>query len=66
MCGVEFCSMRIDQDTREADGEMDAIEGGTDLEESPAAEVNLPPTGTHRTDALEGVPEAHGAAADDD
>ena len=66
MCGVEFCSMRIDQDVRETDGEMDAIEGGVDLEASSAAEVNLPPTGTHRTDALEDVPDADGAAADDD
>ena len=52
MCGVEFCSMRIDQDARDIDGEMDAIDGGVDLDASPAAEVNLPPVGTHDTDGL--------------
>jgi len=50
MCGVEFCSMRIDQDARE-DGEMETIEADaddrTDLADSPAAEVNRPPVGTH-------------------
>ncbi len=50
MCGVEFCSMRIDQDARE-DGEMETIEADADdrtaLEESSAAEVNRPPVGTH-------------------
>ncbi|MFC4544265.1 phosphomethylpyrimidine synthase ThiC [Halosolutus amylolyticus] len=46
MCGAEFCSMRIDQDTRE-EGEMDRLEPATDLAESPAADVNLPPVGTH-------------------
>ncbi|AFZ74190.1 phosphomethylpyrimidine synthase ThiC [Natronobacterium gregoryi] len=46
MCGVEFCSMRIDQDAR-ADGEMAQLAATTDLESSPAAEVNLPPVGTH-------------------
>ncbi|MFU1781399.1 phosphomethylpyrimidine synthase ThiC [Haloarcula japonica] len=50
MCGVEFCSMRIDQDARE-DGEMETIEADVDdrttLEESSAAEVNRPPVGTH-------------------
>ncbi|WP_331714103.1 phosphomethylpyrimidine synthase ThiC [Halobacterium sp. CBA1126] len=49
MCGVEFCSMRIDQDARDADGEMEAIGGETDLAASPAADVNLPPVGTHDT-----------------
>ncbi|MGB9963431.1 phosphomethylpyrimidine synthase ThiC [Halobacterium hubeiense] len=49
MCGVEFCSMRIDQDARDADGEMEAIGGDTDLAGSPAADVNLPPVGTHDT-----------------
>jgi len=49
MCGVEFCSMRIDQDARDADGDMEAIDGQVDLSESPAASVNLPPTGTHDT-----------------
>jgi phosphomethylpyrimidine synthase len=48
MCGVEFCSMRIDQDAREA-GELDGIEGETDLNESTAAAANLPPTGVHDT-----------------
>jgi phosphomethylpyrimidine synthase len=49
MCGVEFCSMRIDQDARDTDGEMTAIDDETDLATSPAAEVNLPPVGTHDT-----------------
>ncbi|PSQ01073.1 phosphomethylpyrimidine synthase [Halobacteriales archaeon QS_5_70_17] len=53
MCGVEFCSMRIDQDARES-GEMETLDAETDLSASPAAEVNLPPVGTH--DA-EGVPD---------
>jgi phosphomethylpyrimidine synthase len=55
MCGVEFCSMRIDQDARDAGGEMDPIDDETDLDGSPAADVNRPPVGTH--DASE-VPEA--------
>ena len=50
MCGVEFCSMRIDQDARDADGEMTEIEGGTDVANSTAAEVNRPPVGTHEVD----------------
>ena len=54
MCGVEFCSMRIDQDAREADGEMSEIDDTTDLDDSPAAAVNLPPVGSHDTS---GVPE---------
>jgi phosphomethylpyrimidine synthase len=66
MCGVEFCSMRIDQDARDADGEMEEIDCETDLESSPAAEVNLPPTGTHDADGLEDVPAPDEAAADDD
>ena len=43
--------MRIDQDARDADGEMASIAGseGTDLDASPAASVNLPPVGTHDT-----------------
>jgi len=49
MCGVEFCSMRIDQDAREADGEMTSIDDETDLDASAAADVNLPPVGTHDT-----------------
>ncbi|ELZ13100.1 phosphomethylpyrimidine synthase ThiC [Haloterrigena salina JCM 13891] len=55
MCGVEFCSMRIDQDAREG-GEMESLtsdeDGGTDLEASPAAEVNRPPVGTHESGEL--------------
>jgi phosphomethylpyrimidine synthase len=54
MCGVEFCSMRIDQDARDADGEMSAIDDETDLDASPAAAANLPPVGTHDTS---GVPD---------
>jgi len=49
MCGAEFCSMRIDQDTRAADGELNHIEDATDLEESSAADVHRPPVGTHDT-----------------
>jgi phosphomethylpyrimidine synthase len=48
MCGVEFCSMRIDQDARDvADGEMESIEDDTDVADSPAAEANRPPVGHH-------------------
>jgi len=47
MCGVDFCSMRIDQDARDADGEMEAIADETDLDDTPAAEVNRPPVGEH-------------------
>ncbi|QPV61484.1 phosphomethylpyrimidine synthase ThiC [Halosimplex litoreum] len=51
MCGVDFCSMRIDQDAREAaeagEGQLEAIDDETDLEDSPAAEVNRPPVGEH-------------------
>jgi len=54
MCGVDFCSMRIDQDAREADGEMNTIDDETNLADSPAAEVNRPPVGTHDTS---GVPD---------
>jgi len=49
MCGVEFCSMRIDQDARDTDGEMEQIDGTTDLADSPAAAVNRPPVGIHDT-----------------
>jgi phosphomethylpyrimidine synthase len=52
MCGVEFCSMRIDQDAREADGEMTALDDETDLDASAAADVNLPPVGTHDTSSV--------------
>ncbi|MFB6084494.1 MAG: phosphomethylpyrimidine synthase ThiC [Halorientalis sp.] len=68
MCGVDFCSMRIDQDARDADGEMDAIDDETDLSESAAAEVNLPPTGDHDTSDVpelpEGVEPVHGDGGD--
>ncbi|SEH11947.1 phosphomethylpyrimidine synthase [Natronorubrum sediminis] len=55
MCGVEFCSMRIDQDARAPasadqprdDGTMSGLESTTDLEESAAADVNRPPVGAH-------------------
>jgi phosphomethylpyrimidine synthase len=69
MCGVEFCSMRIDQDVRQADGEMSAIDDETDLSASPAAEVNLPPTGTHDQADVDDWPPGErvdDAAADDD
>ncbi|MFC4436853.1 MULTISPECIES: phosphomethylpyrimidine synthase ThiC [Natrialbaceae] len=51
MCGVEFCSMRIDQDARKA-GEMRRLDTETDLETSPAAAVNLPPVGSHDSSGL--------------
>jgi len=81
MCGVEFCSMRIDQDAREIetdDAETDAsgdaesagmtgLTGSTDLETSAAAEVNLPPTGTHDdADIPEDSPVDHSQASGDD
>ncbi|MFC7079075.1 phosphomethylpyrimidine synthase ThiC [Halorussus caseinilyticus] len=50
MCGVEFCSMRIDRDARDADGEMTELETGTSAADESAAEVNRPPVGTHETD----------------
>lgn len=54
MCGVEFCSMRIDQDARDTDGEMSALDDETDLNTSLVAEANLPPVGTHD---MSGVPD---------
>ncbi len=54
MCGAEFCSMRIDQDAREA-GDLDSLDSldeKTDPDASSAAEVNRPPVGTHDTDRL--------------
>jgi phosphomethylpyrimidine synthase len=57
MCGAEFCSMRIDQDARDADGEMIAINDETDLDTSLAADVNLPPTGTHDTSRVSEMPD---------
>ena len=47
MCGVEFCSMRIDQDARDVGDSMDTIADTTELATSAAASVNLPPVGTH-------------------
>ncbi|WP_129116883.1 phosphomethylpyrimidine synthase ThiC [Halegenticoccus tardaugens] len=63
MCGAAFCSMRIDQDARAAGADMDALEETTDLGASAAAEVNLPPTGTHDTSR---VPESADLAAEVD
>ncbi|GGN87245.1 phosphomethylpyrimidine synthase ThiC [Haloarcula pellucida] len=64
MCGVEFCSMRIDQDARDA-GEMESIEAEdgerTDVAGSAAAEVNRPPVGTH-----DSTPVDEATPADDD
>jgi phosphomethylpyrimidine synthase len=57
MCGAEFCSMRIDQDARDVDGQMDDIADDTDLGASPAAEVNRPPTGAHDTSDVPPVEE---------
>ena len=52
MCGVEFCSMRIDQDARETEGDgMESIADETSIDGSAAAEVNRPPVGTHDSDA---------------
>lgn len=50
MCGVEFCSMRIDQDARDA-GDMEELDDETNLERSDAAEVNRPPVGTHEANS---------------
>lgn len=57
--------MRIDQDAREADGEMEAIDEETDLEASPAAEVNRPPTGSHDTSDVPPVEEVVDASHED-
>ncbi|WP_135302426.1 phosphomethylpyrimidine synthase ThiC [Haloarcula amylovorans] len=70
MCGVDFCSMRIDQDARES-GEMADIETGsadrTDVSATAAAEVNRPPVGTHDAVAVtdDGTPD-DATQADDD
>jgi len=61
MCGAEFCSMRIDQDARDADGAGEMGERDrdrTDLDASPAAEVNLPPAGTHDASDVPDLPDA--------
>ena len=60
MCGAEFCSMRIDQDARDADGEMAAIDDETDLDASAAAAVNRPPVGAHDTSGVPDLPEGIG------
>lgn len=64
MCGAEFCSMRIDQDARNADGDMEAIDDVTDLDASEAAEANLPPTGTHDMSRVPEMPEFTGIDRD--
>lgn len=64
MCGAEFCSMRIDQDARNADGDMEAINDATDLDVSEAAEANLPPTGTHDMSRVPEMPEFTGIDRD--
>ncbi|WP_435345206.1 phosphomethylpyrimidine synthase ThiC [Haloarchaeobius sp. HRN-SO-5] len=46
MCGARFCSMRIDQDARDGSDRERTVEA-PDLADSEAAEVNLPPVGTH-------------------
>jgi len=71
MCGAEFCSMRIDREARDGEGEsegMERIADETDLESSSAAAVNRPPTGTHdpEWDGSSSASEAEsGEAADD-
>ncbi|QKG93748.1 phosphomethylpyrimidine synthase ThiC [Halorubrum salinarum] len=64
MCGAEFCSMRIDQDARDADGEMSSIteSEGTDLDASAAASANRPPVGTHDTSRVPDRTEVDGVA----
>lgn len=57
--GVEFCSLRIDQDAHDADGEMSAVDE-TDLTAS-QAEMNLPPVGTHETPYVPEEMEKEGA-----
>jgi phosphomethylpyrimidine synthase len=61
---ARFCSMRIDQDARDADGEMETIDDETDLDASPAADVNLPPTGTHDMSRIPEIPEFAGLSQD--
>jgi phosphomethylpyrimidine synthase len=63
MCGVDFCSMRIDQDARDADGDMADIENETALADSLAADVNRPPTG--RNDGGDPVDRSDERAVDD-
>jgi phosphomethylpyrimidine synthase len=74
MCGVDFCSMRIDQDAREAaeegEGTMETIDDETDLEGSAAAEVNRPPVGEHDGSDVPDLPtfvdpDGHEEPADD-
>ena len=51
--------MRIEQDAREAadDGQMERLDDETDIESSPAAEVNCPPVGEHDASAVPELPE---------
>ncbi|MBV0923397.1 phosphomethylpyrimidine synthase ThiC [Halomicroarcula limicola] len=69
MCGVDFCSMRIDQDARES-GEMADIETDgddrTDASATAAAEVNRPPVGTHDAAATDDGTPDDATRADDD
>ena len=58
MCGAAFCSMRIDQDARDGEGDMHALGEGTDLTRSAAAAVNLPPTGEHDCSRIPDQPTA--------
>jgi phosphomethylpyrimidine synthase len=58
MCGVDFCSMRIDQDARDVeDGEMTDERDHTDVDASDAADVNRPPVGSHDTSRVPDLPE---------
>ncbi len=57
--------MRIDQDARDADGEMEDIDADTDLSASPAADVNLPPVGVHDTSDVPESAEFEDDRADD-
>ncbi|WP_158059359.1 phosphomethylpyrimidine synthase ThiC [Halorussus halophilus] len=65
MCGAEFCSMRIDQDAREA-GEMESLDDQTNLESSGAAEANRPPVGTHESSVETNTTQTPEPSTDDD
>jgi len=65
MCGAEFCSMRMDRETR-AEAAIDDPQVEIDLSSSRAAEANLPPTGTHDTTDVPTVPGAICDHATDD
>lgn len=66
MCGAEFCSMRIDQDARDAEGEMEPIDDETDLDDSDAADVNLPRLGLTTRAACLTCPTSPGSATPTD